>query len=88
MNEAMPLASKTEPHRAAKSDVDSTKEGTAVFTGMVAARNEARYRESIPLNVVKIPLINIMIATKSTPGGFSVCISKLDANFLFMGFIR
>lgn len=88
MNDAMPIASRTEPQTAIKLAVDSTTAGTAVSIGAVDARNEAKYKESIPLNVVKIPLMSNTIPTNSTPAGFSACISVLVGNSLFTGFTR
>lgn len=57
--------------------------GTAVFMGMAVARKDAKYNESRPLKKAKIPLINIIMPSKSTPGGFSLCTLLQDNTFVF-----
>jgi hypothetical protein len=72
-----------DPHIATYCAVASKIPGTAVFMGTAVARKDAKYSESRPLKKAKIPLINIMMPSKSTPGGFSVCTLLQDSTFVF-----
>jgi hypothetical protein len=88
MNDPMPIARIMEPQIAKYCAVASTKPGTAVFIGRTDARKAAKPNESRPVKRANNPLINNIMPSQSTPGGFVLNTSLQDDTLVFSKYAR